>query len=147
VGAGAGGRPTHRGEEGRRPGIDGRLYFHEGDNKPRQVILSVKGGHTNVKDVRDLGHVISREGADIGVLISLHDPTGPMRTEAAGAGFYSSPWGQHPRLQLLTIRELLDGKRIDMPQTQGVNVTYKQAPKARVPVPEPGQLSLLDGDQ
>jgi hypothetical protein len=52
-----------------------------------------------------------------------------MRTEAASAGFYSSPWGKHPRIQLLTIGDLLEGKRIDYPATTGVNVTYQQAPR------------------
>lgn len=130
-------------KKGADKGIDGRLYFHEGDNKPRQVILSVKGGHTDVKDMRDLGHVVNREGADIGVLITLQEPTGPMRTEAVDAGFYVSPWGQHPRLQILTIKELLAGKKIDMPQTRGINVTFKQAPKAKVEVGV-AQRSLLD---
>lgn len=130
-------------------GIDGRLYFHEGDNKPRQVILSVKGGHTDVndvKDIRDLAHVVKRENANIGVLLTLHDPTGPMKTEALTEGFYLSPWGQHPRLQILTIRELLDGKRIDMPQTQGINITFKQAPRAKIAVNGPGQGSLFGGE-
>ena len=42
-----------------------------------------------------------------------------------------SPGGQHPRLQILTIKELLEGKRIDMPQTAGINLTFKQATKAQ----------------
>lgn len=54
-----------------------------------------------------------------------------MRSWAAGQGFYESPWGKHPRLQLLTVGELLEGKRIDYPQTAGINRTYKRAPKAR----------------
>lgn len=131
----------HQVRKGADRGIDGRLYFIDGSGAIRQVILSVKGGHTDVKDMRDLGHVIARENADIGVLITLQEPTGPMRAEAAGAGIYHSPWGNHPRLQILTIKELLDGKRIDMPQAQGVNVTFKQAPKARVVVNGPQQLS------
>ena len=53
-----------------------------------------------------------------------------MRTEAASAGFYESPWGKHAKIQLLTISELLKGDRIDMPAAQGVNVTFKKAPKA-----------------
>ncbi len=36
-----------------------------------------------------------------------------MRSDAASAGFYDSPWGRHPRLQFLTVEELLDGKGID----------------------------------
>lgn len=75
--------------------------------------------------------MLTREKAEIGVLLSFEPPTRPMREEAASAGFYESPWGKHPRLQLLTVGELLEGKRIDYPQTAGINRTYKQAPKAR----------------
>ena len=63
--------------------------------------------------MRDLRGVVEREGAEIGVLLTMQKPTKPMITEAAGAGFYKSAWGQHPRLQILTIKELLDGKRVD----------------------------------
>ncbi len=49
---------------------------------------------------------------------------------SASAGFYSSPWGQHPRLQILTVGELLGGGRIDMPPVRQTSVTYKRAPKA-----------------
>jgi hypothetical protein len=81
--------------------------------------------------VRDLHGVIDREQAEMGVLITLHEPTGPMRAEAASAGTVASAWGNHPRLQILTIEELLAGKRIDYPRAQGVNVTFKQAPRAK----------------
>lgn len=54
-----------------------------------------------------------------------------MREDAAAAGFYTSPgWGtSHPRIQLLTIRELLDGKDISYPHVTGV--TFKKAPKSK----------------
>lgn len=80
---------------------------------------------------RDLVGVLQREKAEIGVLISFEEPTRPMRTEAASAGFYESPWGRHPRIQLLTVGELLACARIDMPQTSGVNRTFKAAPKLK----------------
>lgn len=121
-------------KKGADRGIDGRLYFHEGDNKPREVILSVKGGHLRADDIRALGQVVTREGAEIGVLITMEPPTQPMRGDAASAGFYTSPWGTHPRLQILTIKDLLDGKKIDMPQTYGSNITFKQAPRAKASV-------------
>jgi len=58
-------------------------------------------------------------------------PPKPVRTEAAGAGFYQSPLGKkHPRLQLLTIKELLEGKKLDLPHARR-DVTFKQAPKAK----------------
>jgi hypothetical protein len=82
---------------------------------------------------------MQREKAEMGVLISFEEPTKPMRQEAASAGFYESPWGQHPRIQLLTVGELLAGKRIDYPQTAGINQTFKKAPKPKkgaAPSPE-----------
>ncbi len=42
--------------------------------------------------------------------------TPPMRTEAASAGFYQSPpWGNHPKIQLVTVGQLLAGHKLDMP--------------------------------
>ena len=79
--------------------------------------------------MRDLVGVIQREKAEICVQLSFEEPTRPMRNEAASADFYTSRWGKHPRIQLLTIGELLNGKRIDYPATSGVNITYEQAPK------------------
>ena len=126
-----GARPVEQ-KKGADRGIDGRLYFHDEakGGKTRQIILSVKAGHTGVAHVRDLRGVLDREKAEIGVLITLQEPTKPMRTEAAGAGFYTSPWGRHPRLQVLTVAELLEGKRIDMPSYRQVSATFKKAPKA-----------------
>ncbi|MBI3661998.1 MAG: restriction endonuclease [Acidobacteria bacterium] len=134
-----GARP-HEQRKGSDKGIDGRLYFHdEGESgKTKQIVFSVKSGHVSVRDVRDLRGVIEREKAELGVLITLEDSTRDMRSEAASAGFYKSPWGQHPRIQILTIEQLLEGKGIDYPHP--TNVTFKRAPRAEVPEAE--QLSL-----
>lgn len=138
-----GARPVEK-KKGADQGIDGRLYFFDeaGSGKTKQVILSVKAGKVQVPHVRDLLGVLGREGAEIGVLISLHEPTGPMRKEAATAGFYTSPWGgKHPRLQLLTVAELLDGRQIDMPPLHQVNRTFKKATKrASTPKGKTGRL-------
>ena len=120
-------------KKGGDKGIDGRLYFHDSPSGPtRQIIFSVKAGHLVPSFVRDLGHVVTREQADIGVLISFDEPTAGMKAEAAGAGFYTSPWGNHPRLQLRTVGELLAGKGIDYSHVAGANVTHKKAAKAGV---------------
>lgn len=124
-----GARPVEQ-KKGADKGIDGRLYFHDGSGATRQAIFSVKGGQLKATDVRDLRGVVDREKAEIGVLLSFEEPTKPMRTEAASAGFFKSAWGDHPRLQILTVAQLLDGARVDMPQTAGTNRTFKQAPKA-----------------
>jgi len=123
-------RPVEQ-KKGADKGIDGRLYFHDDPStrKTKQIIFSVKAGKTNVAHVRDLCHVVDREQAEMGVLISMHPNTKPMRAEAADAGSYESPWGKHPKIQLLTVSELLKGARIDMPPATGVNVTFKKAPR------------------
>ncbi len=122
-------------KKGADKGIDGRLYFHdEADSKKRatkQIILSVKSGKVSVRDVRDLRGVVEREKAQIGVLISMSKPTRDMRRESASAGFYKSHWGTHPKLQVLTIEELLAGHKIDYPDIAGVNVTFRRARKAK----------------
>ncbi len=129
-----GARPVEQ-KKGADKGVDGRLYFHdEADTakaKTKQIVISVKSGKVGVKDVRDLRGVLEREKAQIGVLISMKKPTSAMRKEAAGAGFYKSPWGKHPVMQILTAEELLRGKKIDYPDVPGVNVTFKKAPKAK----------------
>lgn len=139
-----GARPAEQ-KKGADKGVDGRLYFHDDESgQTKQIILSVKSGHVSSKDVRDLGHVRSREGADIGVLITLQEPTPPMRSEAAGAGFYPSPALESvpfPRLQILTIAELLAGKGIAYPRHR-VRVTFKRAPKAKGEQPKNFTLPL-----
>ncbi len=70
-----------------------------------------------------------------------------MRTEAAGAGFYESAWGRHPRLQILTIADLLAGKRVDYPPPGQVNVTFKKAPRSRENVGETLPLPLEREDE
>src|SRR5581483_2194273 len=88
-------------------------------------------GHVNVSQVRDLRGVIEREKAEIGALICLEEPTAPMKKEAAEAGLYKSEGvgKQYPRLQILTIEELLNGKELQYPRL--LEVTFKKAPKAK----------------
>jgi site-specific DNA-methyltransferase (adenine-specific) len=102
-----GARPVEE-KKGADRGIDGRLYFHDDrSDVTKQVIFSVKAGHVNVSQVRDLRGVIEREKAEIGALICLEEPTGPMKKEAAEAGFYHSEGTgkDYPRLQVLTVAE------------------------------------------
>jgi site-specific DNA-methyltransferase (adenine-specific) len=136
-----GARPVDE-KKGADRGIDGRLYFHGATAKGKtdQIILSVKGGHVTSSQVRDLRGVIEREKAAIGVLISFEEPTSAMRKEAAGGGFFETPWGKHPRLQLLTIAELLDGRLIDYPRVTNANQTFKAGPRAKRAVDKPASL-------
>ena len=136
-----GARPVHE-KKGADHGIDGQLVFDEsGKGKYNRIILQVKGGKTDVKDVRDLKGVVGREKAAIGALISLQEPTAPMKKEAASAGFYESPWGRFPTVQLLTVADLLGGKRLEYPAITGGNKTFKRAPRVKE---EPDQLAVFE---
>jgi site-specific DNA-methyltransferase (adenine-specific) len=132
-----GARPVVEDEKkGADGGIDGTIYFHDEPGptiKTKQIIFSVKSGGVGVKDVRDLRGVIEREGAAIGVLITMQLPTQPMRSEAAGAGFYRSPGWQkdYRRIQVVTIGDLLEGRGVSYPPAEQVNVTFKKAPLAK----------------
>ncbi len=131
------------GKKGADKGIDGRLYFHDDPKgKTKQIILSVKAGETvTVAHVRDLRGVLDREKAEIGVLLCMAEPTKAMRTEAASAGFYISPWDskKYPRLQILTIADLLNGKAISYP-AHSANVTFGKAAKAEEKTEEAARL-------
>jgi len=139
-----GARPVE-GKKGADKGIDGKIVFQgESVGKFESVIISVKAGGVTVSQLRDLCHVVDREKASIGVFISMQDATEPMRMEAVTAGFYESQaWGkQYPKIQLLTVADLLAGKQIDMPPIRQVNATFKKAPKAVAVQGEEQRLGL-----
>jgi site-specific DNA-methyltransferase (adenine-specific) len=111
-------RPAKDHKKGADRGIDGYInFFDDKSGQAKQVIVQVKSGHIGVNHVRDLKGVLEREKAAIGALITLREPTQPMLTEAAATGFYESKDfpGRYPRLQILTIAELLAGKKLEYP--------------------------------
>jgi len=112
-------RPYGDRKKGADTGIDGFIYFSDEKNEYKKAIVQVKSGSISVKDIRDLGHVIDREKAEIGIFLTLDNPTRNMTTEAIGKGSYrSATWNQDfPRIQILTIGELLAGKKPRIPAT------------------------------
>jgi site-specific DNA-methyltransferase (adenine-specific) len=141
-----GARPVEQ-KKGADHGIDGKILFRDDPKatKPEQIIIQVKGGKTGVKDVRDLRGVLDREQAAIGILISLQPATGPMETEAASAGFYEHKTNRqkYPRLQLRTVKELMEGKGIERPSTvAATDETFKKAPESKKKQHEQKALEL-----
>jgi len=133
-------------KKGADKGIDGKIVFqNEKQGDFRDVLISVKAGHLLASHVRDLRGVVEREKAAIGVLISMEDPSKPMRTEAVTAGFFESKtWGRFPKIQLLTVAELLAGRKIEMPPRKQVDATFKRAERHR---PDGGtQLEIKEPD-
>ena len=124
------------GKKGSDKGIDGSINFvDDNTGKSKRVIVQVKSGHVKSGDIRDLVGTIQREQAAIGVFLTLEPPTKDMKTEAASAGFYRSlGWGKDfPRLQILSIAELLQGTEVKMPPQHG---TFKAAQRVQQTEPE-----------
>jgi adenine specific DNA methylase Mod len=128
-------------KKGADRGIDGRMLFKNGPYGDGLIIISVKGGENiGVKDVRDLRGVIEREDAEMGIVITLADPTGPMMTEAAAAGIVSkSAHGRMPRLQVVTIAAVLEGRMPKLPPLPEPERAATRAPRRT----EKDQLELL----
>ena len=106
------------GRRGADRGIDGVVHFIDGPRQAtKKAIVQVKSGRVSSPHIRDLKGTVEREKADLGLFITLEEPTRDMRTEAASAGFYHSEIWQrdYPRMQLRTIAELLEGRAFDIP--------------------------------
>ena len=127
---------SKRGKKGADKGIDGVITFiDEAKGKPNRALIQVKSGKVSSRDIRDLRGTVEREKAAIGVFITLEPATREMETEAVSAGFYLSPgWGQkYPRIQIMTIEQLLKGAEIAMPP---VSITFKKAERMKGEGPE-----------
>ncbi|MEO1165712.1 MAG: DNA methyltransferase [Chloroflexota bacterium] len=113
---------SRTGRRGADKGIDGIVNFFDmkpSQRKPRakKVVVQVKSGKVGSKDIRDLVGTVKREKAALGVFLTLESPTKDMTKEAVSAGYYESPmWNEkYPKIQILTVEDLLDGKHIEMP--------------------------------
>ena len=127
-------RPAQDKRKGADRGVDGYInFFDDNSGKAKTVVVQVKSGHVNAAHVRDLKGVLEREKAPIGVLITLAEPSRPMLQEATAGGFYEPehfPGQQYPRLQILTVRELLEEKEAQYPRMAPA-ATFKRAQRHR----------------
>jgi site-specific DNA-methyltransferase (adenine-specific) len=119
------------GKKGSDKGVDGVITFIDDPReKPRRTLVQVKSGHVKSGDLRDLRGAVEREEAAMGVFITLEPPTREMEKEALAAGFYHNPLVKRdfPKIQILTIEELLKGEEVKMPMVRG---TFKQAERVK----------------
>jgi DNA modification methylase len=103
------GGPQRKGAD---QGADGLITF-SGASGVEMAIVSAKSGHVEASDVQKLKGAMQRHGGSMGILVTLEDPSGPMRVEAATAGKYHSPVSDldYERVQILTIREILEQRK------------------------------------
>jgi len=130
------------GKKGSDKGVDGVLNFLEEKGRLQRVLIQVKSGHVKSGDIRDLRGVVEREEAALGVFITLEPPTQDMIAEAVSAGYFTSKTWQkdYPRIQILTVEDLLAGKGINMPPS--AFGTFKQAGKVRREEGRQGELGI-----
>lgn len=99
-------------------GVDGVIRFPLDGNRTEKALVSVKGGKApGPTAVRDLIGTVDSQGAALGLLVMLDEPTRGMKEAARKSGTYTWPWNgqQYPKVQIVTVEELLDDERPDMP--------------------------------
>lgn len=120
-------------------GIDGVIRFPvDAKGTSERVLVSVKGGATNPSHVRDLVGTVESQRAGMGVFICMRTPTAGMTDAANHSGTYRHPANGRtfPRVQILSVEDLLAGRRPKMPMAL---LPYFQARK-RTDTPEPDAL-------
>lgn len=107
-------------KKGADGGIDGIAYFLIDKDTNGKAIFQVKSGATKRSDMATLNSDRLREKAEFGILIAMDLPSKPMRDEIAAAGKYKHPMlnREDDRLQVITVAEILAGKRLDLPMAR-----------------------------
>ena len=106
-------------------GIDGRLYFGLPNERDlSSMAIEVKGGkNVGIKEVRELRGVLDNDQALIAGLIIL-EPFGKtkernIRRFMADAGDMDVLGVKYPRMQVITVADILEGKRFHTPGVAG----------------------------
>lgn len=111
-------------------GWDGHLTF-DMQGKKEIVLIEVKSGNVNVKNLREFIHVVNKQNAAIGVFVCFGEQvTKPMQLEAQEQGHYQKDLfgNRYDKVQIITIEDLLDGNEIERPVP--TTTTFKTAQKS-----------------
>ncbi len=123
------------GKKGADKGIDGVMTFSDSTTDgDKRIIIQVKSGKVKSGDIRDLNGTVDREkNAVMGVFITLEPPSHNMELEAMEIGYYHSEGfnRDYPKIQILTIEQLLAGEKVKFP---GTDTTLKQAQREYIEV-------------
>ena len=122
-------QPYQGGRKGADRGIDGLLYIEVGRNQTEKVIVQVKGGASVTRaNIATLKGDVDREKAAVGLFVTLAEPTREMLREATAAGHFETPHhGAVPKIQILTVEDLLSGKKPQLPDLSRGEQTFKKA--------------------
>ena len=117
---------TTYGTKGADKGIDGLAQYLV-DYKKQEVIraaFQVKGGHIQSKDIDALLGALDKHKCELGVFLTIEEPTKPMMDTVAGSGFVEVPGHKYPKLQILTLKDYFQSKKLKLPKD---NITFKAA--------------------
>jgi len=99
-------------------GWDGHQIFELHDGTKETVLIEVKSGNVNVKNIREFIQVVNSQNASIGVFVCFgKQVTRPMLEEATKEGYYRTDVfsKKYPKIQILTIEDLFNHQFIKMP--------------------------------
>ena len=102
-------------------GVDGRLYFDlPGERDLQSMAIEVKGGkNVGINVARELRGVLARDDALLAGLIVMDEigdrKMANFRREMAQAGDLDILGVKYARMQILTVAEILEGKRFTTP--------------------------------
>ena len=127
-------RPARDRKKGADAGIDGYInFFDDNSGKPKRIVVQVKSGGVQRSQIATLKSDMEHENADLALFVTLKPPTRPMEQEAVEAGFYTPeafPEHQFPKVQILTIEDLLSGAEAQYPRYAPA-ATFQRAPRRR----------------
>ncbi len=108
---------TKKGADG---GVDGTQFFPTkfGSDEVGKVMYQVKSGKVGRRDIAQLHGDMMTQGAQLGVFITLEEPTEPMKVQAQSAGTYQLELMQKslPVISIVTAREIVEeGARLLLP--------------------------------
>ena len=115
-------------------GIDGRVYFAVPDEKDLQsMVVEVKGGaHVSIADLRALKGVLDNDMASMAGLITMRPLLDRQRRNfdkfMAGAGTLEVLGIEYPRMQTLSVEEILEGKSFNTPTVAGRHTLEPRLP-------------------
>jgi DNA modification methylase len=119
-------------KKGGDKGIDGTAFFLTEKDENAKVVFQVKSGAVGRGEVSKFNNDRTREGAELGVFITLKPITRGMTGEANAAGMYDHKvmGRSYGRIRLVTVREIVEaGVRLDIP----LSIEVLKAVEATVP--------------
>ena len=115
-------------------GIDGRVYFAiHGERDLQSMVVEVKGGaNVSIQDLRALKGVLDNDAALMAGLVIM-EPLGGVKERnfnrfMADAGMIDLGGNPYPKMQMLTVEELLAGKRFATPTVAGRHEAQPRIP-------------------